>query len=37
MALWNRNKEKQFKMARRKSRQDGCGCVGKEKKIHVEN
>jgi len=37
MALWNRNKEGQFEMARRKSTENGCRCVGKEEKMHAED
>jgi hypothetical protein len=35
MALRNKNEE-QCENVRRKSREDGCGCVGKEEKMHAE-
>jgi hypothetical protein len=35
--LWNKNKGGQFEKARRKSREDGCGYVGKEKKMHADD
>jgi hypothetical protein len=37
MVLKNKNTEEQCEKPRRKSREDGCGCVGKEEKMRAEN
>jgi len=37
MALRSKNKDGQCEKPRQKSREDGCGCVGKEEKMHAED